>query len=95
MKFMSGKTFRERGYLGEVNRAFLHPLGLALTVDGETGRIQVWDSQDDPEGIVFTPEQMTRLAPLSRKVKREAADRLLARRKLTGFVVQPLPRESK
>ena len=29
-KYMPIKEFRERGYLQELNRRFLHPLGLAL-----------------------------------------------------------------
>ena len=53
------KEFQERGYLQEANRLFFHPLGLALEViiDGEdlsTVRLGgIWDSRDDPEGIVF------------------------------------------
>lgn len=53
------KEFRERGYLQEANRLFFHPLGLALEIiiDEETGEEKlggVWDSRDDPEGILFT-----------------------------------------
>jgi hypothetical protein len=54
--------FRERGYLQEVNRRFLHPLGLALAArvhvdEGEPGEhFFVIDSRDDPEGFVFGPD---------------------------------------
>ena len=51
------KEFREKGYLQEVNRRFLHPLGLALEVklndDGEEVLGGVWDSRDDEEGIYY------------------------------------------
>ena len=52
------KEFRERGYLQELNRRFLHPLGLALEVkvDDETGAEAlggVWDCRDEDEGIFY------------------------------------------
>ena len=41
MKYIDVNEFIEEGYLQELNRRFLHPLGLALTVaadaDDETG----------------------------------------------------------
>jgi hypothetical protein len=57
-KRMTPKEFRELGYLQELNRQFLHPLGLALemVIDTDTGAEafgQVWDYRDDPEGITF------------------------------------------
>lgn len=58
IKKMDAKEFRELGLLQEVNRRFLHPMGLALeiVVDDDTGEHrfgEVWDYRDDPEGIVF------------------------------------------
>ena len=55
---MSVKKFRQLGYLQELNRQFLHPLGLAMEViiDDETGKErfgQVWDYRDDQEGLFF------------------------------------------
>lgn len=51
------KEFREIGFLQEVNRRLLHPLGLALEVvidaDGTERLGGVWDYRDDPAGIVF------------------------------------------
>lgn len=58
-KKMSVKEFRELGYLQELNRRFLHPLGLALEVvletDGSERFGEVWDSRDDPEGMIYGP----------------------------------------
>jgi len=57
IKRMSITEFRETGYLQEVNRKFLHPLGLALEAvieeDGSEHLGGVWDYRDDPEGIVY------------------------------------------
>lgn len=59
IKKMSVKEFRELGYLQELNRRFLHPLGLALEVsiapDGQESFGEVWDYRDDPEGMVYGP----------------------------------------
>jgi len=51
------KEFREKGYLQEVNRMFLHPLGLALSVsvdDNANEKLDgIWDYRDDEEGIIY------------------------------------------
>lgn len=51
------KEFREKGYLQELNRRFLHPLGLALEIliddEGNEFLGGVWDYRDDIEGIHF------------------------------------------
>lgn len=57
IKKMSIKEFRARGYLQELNRRFLHPLGLALEVvvneDGSEELGGIWDYRDDPEGMIY------------------------------------------
>jgi hypothetical protein len=56
---MSVKEFRELGLVQEMNRMFLHPMGLALEVvieeDGTEKFGEIWDCRDDPEGIRFAP----------------------------------------
>jgi len=51
------KEFREKGYLQELNRRFLHPLGLALEViineKGEHKLGGIWDFREDLEGIYY------------------------------------------
>ncbi len=52
------KEFRALGFLQELNRTFLHPLGLALGViiDENTEEESlggVWDYRNDPEGMFF------------------------------------------
>lgn len=58
IKRIGPKEFQDVGYLQEVNRQFLHPLGMALEVivDDETGEVSlggIWDYRDDPEGMGF------------------------------------------
>lgn len=54
---MPVKEFRELGLLQELNRRFLHPMGLALEVivedDGSERFGGVWDYRDDPEGMIY------------------------------------------
>lgn len=55
---MDIKEFQDEGFLQEVNRQFLHPLGLALEVieNLDTGEVKlggVWDYRDDPDGMCF------------------------------------------
>lgn len=54
---MDIKEFREKGYLQELNRQFLHPLGLALEVvidsNGNESIGSIWDYRDDPEGFLY------------------------------------------
>lgn len=57
------KEFHEMGLVAELNRAFLHPLGLALEVvvedDGTEKLGGIWDYRDDPEGMLFSKEHFS------------------------------------
>ena len=63
IKMIDIEEFCELGFLQEVNRQFLHPLGLALSVSCETDDPDrpyknaalsgVWDYREDPEGMIF------------------------------------------
>lgn len=58
MDIMDPDEFRELGYLQELNRTFLHPLGLALSIkiaDGNIPQVQILKS-DDPEGVAFSQD---------------------------------------
>jgi hypothetical protein len=85
------KEFRELGFLQEVNRQFLHPLGLALEViqeiDGSETLGGVWDYRDDPEGMIFSDDLVD-----PQKIANVAAERakhVEARIALLGDVIQP------
>lgn len=84
------KEFREIGYLQELNRRFLHPLGLALevVVDNETGKETlggIWDYRDDPEGMIFDEVDEVRAKDIQRlwDIKGEI------RQAKFGWVIQP------
>ena len=84
--------FRQAGFLQEVNRQFLHPLGLALeTVIEEDGTERlggVWDYREDPEGILFTGDTIN--PEKAREVQKLADEKHPVRKALLGYVVQPV-----
>lgn len=89
---MSIREFRELGFLQEVNRCFLHPLGLALEArvpeDGSDEYLAgVWDYRSDPEGITYAPDTIE--VEKIEQVDRERDRHSTARRKLLGgWIVQ-------
>ena len=92
VKRLSIKEFWEGGYLQELNRQFLHPLGLALEVIIDTeqyGDIQlggIWDYRDDPEGLIFAKIDLS----LTEKVLLEFEEKSKYRLEKLGFVIQPV-----
>ena len=90
MNRMTVKDFVDRGYLQEVNRRVLHPLGLALEVteetDGTCTLTGVWDCQDDPEGIAFGEVDPVKAA----SVIAEEESRRPARETALGYWIQPV-----
>lgn len=88
---MSTKDFRALGYLQELNRQFLHPLGLALEVkldkDGNESFGEVWDYRDSPKGMTYGPNMIDpKKADRIEYEQREKAD---SRRELLGYEIQP------
>jgi len=84
-KRMTVSEFRKLGYLQELNRRFLHPLGLALEVVVEGGGSekfgQIWDYREDPEGPLFEEELMSDLSAnlLAERIEERRQQRLPAR----------------
>jgi hypothetical protein len=97
-KTMSVREARELGFIQELNRRFLHPLGLALEViiDKETGEERIerfWDARDDSEGWVFddsiaNSEEFRRKAE---EVTKNETSRHTKRYASLGYIVQPVP----
>lgn len=83
--------FRSEGYLQELNRRFLHPLGLALEVvveeDGTEHLGGIWDYRDDPEGIYYDGGAD---ADKAATIDRLLAERSPAREAALGFVIEPV-----
>lgn len=84
------KEFREFGYLQELNRCFLHPLGLALEViigdDGTETLGGIWDSRDDPEGFIFGPDLIDTQKRLN--VSKEWLIKAKVRMSKFGYILQ-------
>ncbi|MCP3927264.1 MAG: hypothetical protein GY714_32295 [Desulfobacterales bacterium] len=88
------KEFREKGYLQELNRLFLHPLGLALEIiqekSGEEKLGGVWDYREDPEGIRFGDDITTDPDAIKKAkfMEKEMDRRAKLRKETLGYVVQ-------
>lgn len=63
---MNLTDFVQYGFLQELNRQFLHPLGMALEVimedDGYNVKSlgKIWDYRQDPEGIFFADAALSK-----------------------------------
>lgn len=92
---MTVQDFQEQGFLLELNRRFLHPLGVALAIvkyaDTPWHRCHILDHRDDPEGIRFA-ELDERDQRLSDQVATLERNRAPERRRRLGYWVQPIPR---
>lgn len=90
-KKMSAKEFRELGYLQELNRCFLHPLGLALEVVVEDGEIvsfgEVRDCRTDPEGMYFAEGMID--SEKAARIQREFRHKANPRVQMLGYHIQP------
>lgn len=95
IKKMDIREFRELGVLQELNRQFLHPVGLALevSVDDETGEESlggVWDYREDPEGILYGDNID---ADKARTFAHFQAGQHSRRECALGFLLQPIRNE--
>jgi hypothetical protein len=93
IKYMDPQEFLDGGYVHEINRLLLHPLGLALEFHtsglAAAATVRIWDDRDDPEGTYLGGDL------LSRDKAIKVCDELLARRdarmKRLGWIIQPFP----
>ena len=90
--------FRELGFLQELNRRFLHPLGLALytTTDEVTGEVTlggIGDYRDDSEGRFFSEadlrENQEEVQRQARMVTHFRESRILERMNRIGVCFDP------
>ncbi len=93
------KEFREKGYLQELNRRFLHPLGLALEIsiddDGNEKLGGIWDCREDREGIYYdiTNSDLERKITFKNKklfIDTEFENRCKNRQEFLGFDIESL-----
>ena len=92
--YMDIKEFRKEGYLQEINRLFLHPMGLALEVkrdsDGNEILSGVWDCRHDNEGIAFTDNDSSDFIRRAKSIETIYQNRLKRRIKNLGYGIQPI-----
>lgn len=96
VKYIDATEFREKGYLFEVNRQFLHPLGLALVTkfdeEGNESIGGIWDYRDDPEGMLYGESLMNSQAAKDKAqyINEKWEEKSKYREEKYGFTVQPL-----
>ena len=96
VKYMDIKEFSEKGYLFELNRQFLHPLGLALEVkiddDGNEFLGGIWDCRDKPEGIYYGDDLIKSKEAIDKYkfIDNEFRTRAQKRYEILGYVYQPV-----
>ncbi len=90
-EYMDPQEFHAEGYLQEVNRRFLHPLGLSLAWDGQFA-FAVVDQRDDPRGTWYELDDdgvtQTFVAKMD-NVQKQWNARYEARQNALGFMIQP------
>jgi molecular chaperone GrpE len=92
------KEFRESGYLQEINRRFLHPLGLALEVSLDENNefiSGVWDYREDEEGIYYDitnsdSDRKQRFLKNKNFIDNQFKERLEKRKSKLGFKIEPI-----
>ena len=100
LKFIDLTEFRDLGYLEELNRRFLHPLGLAMAVnvdeDGTATFAGIYDDREDPEGWIMgykshpDPDNTRDIAKQRAEfVEAEIEKRAEKRIESFGWVIQP------
>lgn len=101
-KFISIKDFRELGYLQEINRVFLHPLGMALVVSspelGEEKLLGILDHREDSEGMIFdvkalSDEERAKMIEKAKYVESQWNNRAPVREAALGFVCELIHRD--
>ena len=93
------KEFRESGYLQELNRRFLHPLGLALEIvqedDGTEKLGSIWDYREEDEGIYYDiansdDERKSKFQKNKKFIDNEFENRNKVRKKILGFDIESI-----
>jgi hypothetical protein len=80
IKYMDIREFREMGLLVELNRTFLHPLGLALEVMIDENGVEylsgIWDYRNDPQKLLYGNINKDKMTKAQDFIKQQHAKRL-------------------
>jgi hypothetical protein len=99
IKYINIKEFREKGYLQELNRNFLHPLGLALEItisdDGIEKLNGIWDYRNEDEGIYYdiansNKQRIEEFKQKQKFIENEMKKRVQKRKELFGNFIEPI-----
>jgi hypothetical protein len=99
IKYIDITEFREKGYLQELNRLFLHPLGLALEVviddNGNESLGGIWDYRDDPSGIIYNisssdSDRLQRFQQKADFIMNEQNNRKINRTSILNYFIPPI-----
>lgn len=90
-KSISIEDFWKEGYLQELNRQFLHPLGLNLSIINTNNKLEfnILDSRDSPEGLYYNTNDIKLEDAIN--INREWSKRATERENALGYIIQPLP----
>ncbi len=94
IKRMLIAEFRQIGLLQEINRRFLHPMGLALEViiDKENNSEHfggIWDYRDDPEGMHYGNFPEKQNIDNAKRCEKLLIEKQTIRMKRFGWHIQP------
>lgn len=82
----------DSGLLFKINLEILHPLGLAMGMDQNTGAVELWDYRDDPEGMIYSDGAYAHgLEKLEQFVTEFVNKKLEERQSVLGYTIQPDP----
>lgn len=93
------KEFREKGYLQELNRRFLHPLGLGLEIIIDDNGVEklggIWDYRDDKDGLFYdlsnsSLERKEKFIKNKLFIDSEFEKRGEERKEVLGFDIEPV-----
>lgn len=99
-KKISIREFRKLGFLQEMNRLFLHPLGFALEITIDENKNEyisgIWDYRKNDEGIYYDlknsdNERIKRFRKNSLFVEKFKNKKIRGRVKSLGFIIEPIP----
>lgn len=100
IKRINIKEFREKGYLQELNRRFLHPLGLALevSIDDANGIEKlngIWDYREEDDGLIYdisnsNIQREDKFKEKKKFIDEEFEKRCKIRKEKLGFDIEPI-----
>lgn len=98
IKTMTVQEFADFGFLQEVNRRFLHPRGVALSIKLDEEKDNwafgpIWDYRDHDEGMLFGDGALDTDASRDKRnrVEEEYDRHCLHRAALIGTIIQEIP----